>query len=272
MNVDTTDLAKRIRRHVLRMTHRAKASHVGSCFSVVDILAVLYGRVMAHYPGNPKAPGRDRLILSKGHAAAALYATLAEFGYFPADWLERFCEDGSILLGHASHHVAGVEVSTGSLGHGLPIAVGMALAAKMKGETHRVFCILSDGELQEGSVWEAVQFAAEHRLGNLVAIVDQNGQQGLGKIASERFTTMSAWYQFGWCGVDDGVDGYTNGHDHAEIEHSINFDGYEKSSQPLVLLCETIKGKGVSFMEDRLEWHYKSVDDAQLKAALKEIV
>ncbi|MDQ2100461.1 MAG: transketolase [Tychonema bourrellyi B0820] len=167
-------LASSIRSHTLKMVHRANASHIGSCLSMADLLAVLYGQILKIDPDNPNLPERDRFILSKGHATAILYAVLAERGFFPLEWLETYCQDGSLLTGHVSHEVPGVEVSTGSLGHGLPIGCGMALAAKRDGESHRVFVLLSDGELDEGSNWEAILFAGHHQLDNLVAIVDYN--------------------------------------------------------------------------------------------------
>ena len=168
-SMDTQELAKRIRIHCLRMANRAGTSHIGSCLSCADILAVLYGEVMRYKPDNPKWEGRDRFILSKGHAGSALYATLAECGFLPVEELDTHCQSGSLLLGHVSHKVSGVEASTGALGHGLSIGCGMAMATK-----HRVFVLLSDGDLNEGSTWEAVMFAGHHGLSNLTAIVDYN--------------------------------------------------------------------------------------------------
>ena len=172
----TQELARKIRIHSLRMANRASTSHIGSCLSCADILAVLYGDVMRYKPDNPEWEGRDRFILSKGHAGSALYATLAECGFFPVGELDNYHQSGSLLLGHVSHDVAGVEVSTGSLGHGLSIGCGMAMATKP-----RVFVLLSDGDLNEGSTWEAIMFAGQHKLHNLKAIVDWNGLQAMGK-------------------------------------------------------------------------------------------
>ena len=165
----TTSIAldRAIRASTLNMVHKANASHVGSCLSIADLLAVLYGQILNIDPDNPKLPERDRLILSKGHSAAILYATLAECGFFPKEWLEAYCQDGSPLTGHVSHHVPGIEVSTGSLGHGLPIGCGMALAGKRDNQPYRVFVIVSDGELDEGSNWEPILFAPQHQLDNL---------------------------------------------------------------------------------------------------------
>ena len=174
-------LAKRIRAHALRMVHGANASHIGTCLSMADILAVLYGTILRVDPARPEWPERDRLIVSKGHGAAILYAVLSERGFFPAEWLASYSRDGSVLGGHVTKHgVPGVEVSTGSLGHGLPIGCGIALAGKRDGQPHRVFVVLSDGEMDEGSNWEALLFAPQHGLDNLVAIVDCNGLQGFG--------------------------------------------------------------------------------------------
>src|ERR1700679_1154060 len=171
---DTRALARRLRGHALRMTHRSRASHIGSCLSMAGIMAVLYGAVLRFDPARPDWPGRDRLVVSKGHAAAIVYAALAEAGFLPIQELDTYSANGGRLAGHVTKTVPGVELSTGSLGHGLPVAAGMALAAQRAGASWRGFCILSDGELDEGSNWEAIQFAQHFRLSNLVAIVDYN--------------------------------------------------------------------------------------------------
>ncbi|MBF8267740.1 MAG: transketolase, partial [Dehalococcoidia bacterium] len=177
------ELAARIRRHVLNMTHRSGASHVGSAFSSADILAVLYSGILRVDPAWPDWPDRDRFILSKGHACSALYAALAERGFFPREGLDTFYQNGSHFFGHVTHtDIPGVEASTGALGHGLSIACGMALVAKRAGSSHRVFALLSDGENDEGSTWEAALFAGHHHLDNLVAIVDYNRIQSLGRV------------------------------------------------------------------------------------------
>jgi transketolase len=217
-------------------------------------------------PDNPCWPERDRLILSKGHAAAVLYAVLAESGFFPAEWLQRYCQDGSPLIGHVSHHVPGVEVSTGSLGHGLPIACGMALAAKRDGLKSRTFVILSDGELDEGSNWEAILFAAHHKLDHLCAIVDYNKLQGFGAVTDvvKLDPLADKWRAFGW-GVKE-----IDGHDLAAIENAFHQAPFE-NDRASALIAHTVKGKGISFMEGRLEWHYKSPNDEQLAEALREL-
>jgi transketolase len=264
---DARALATRVRRSVLRMTHKAKASHVGTSFSMADLLAVLYNGVLRVDPARPDWPDRDRFLLSKGHGAAGIYATLAACGFFPEEWLDRYCEDGAPLAGHIAHHgVPGVEVSTGSLGHGLSIACGMALAAKADAADYRVFCLLSDGECDEGSIWEAILFAPHHRLDNLVAIVDHNKIQSFGTVKEvldlEPFADK--WRAFGWAVRE------VDGHDHGAIREALEELPF-KPGRPSVVIAHTIKGKGVGFMEDRLLWHYRSVDAAQLAEALAEL-
>jgi len=248
------------------MVYAAKASHIGGCLSMADLLAVLYTRVLRIDAANPRDPNRDRFILSKGHATAIVYAALAESGFFPTAELETYCQDGSPLTGHISHAVPGVEVSTGSLGHGLPIAVGMALAAKQDAHAWRVFCMLSDGECDEGSNWEAILFAPHHKLDNLIAIVDFNKIQSFGSVsevlALEPFADK--WRAFGWQVLE------IDGHDPRAIEQAFH-TALEKHGRPTVVIAHTIKGRGVSFMENKLEWHYKSPSPQQLADALAEI-
>jgi len=177
------DLARAIREHCLRMTHRGRSGHIGSMLSMADILAVLYTRVLNVDALRPDKPDRDRFVLSKGHGGGGVYAVLAEMGFFPEEWLQGYYRDEGKLMGHISHHVPGVEFSTGSLGHGLPVAVGMALAAKARGKTHRVFCLMSDGDINEGSTWEAMWFAAQNHIDNLTVILDYNKVQALGHSA-----------------------------------------------------------------------------------------
>lgn len=261
--MDAQTLANRVRRHVLYMKHHARSSHIGSCFSMTDILAVLYSGVLHVDPTRPDWPERDRFILSKGHGGAAVYATLAECGFFPIDWLATYCENGSQLAGHIVHHVPGVEVSTGSLGHGLPIGCGIALAGKQKSNVFRAIVLMSDGECDEGSNWEAILFAAHHRLDNLIAIVDYNNIQSFGSVqevlALEPFADK--WRSFGWAVRE--IDGHT----YASIADAFDSIPFEPG-KPSVIIAHTIKGKGVSFMEDQLAWHYKSPNDEQLAEAL----
>ena len=263
----TRTLARDIRLHVLEMVHRARASHVGSCFSIVDALAVLYGGVMNLRPQDPMWDGRDRFILSKGHAAAAVYATLARIGMLERDDLQTYGADGSLYMTHVSHKIRGVEFSSGSLGHGLPFGTGKALAAKRLGRPWRVFVMLSDGEMDEGSNWEALMFAAHHQLDNLVALVDYNKLQSLTSIAGTLALEPLAdkLRAFGWALRE------VDGHDHAALEAALRATPWSPG-RPSVLLMHTTKGKGVSFMENRVEWHYKSPNDEQLASARAELL
>jgi transketolase len=249
------------------MVHRANASHVGSCFSICDILAVLYNNVLRIDPERPQEEDRDRFVLSKGHAGAAVYAVLAERGFFPRQWLSSYCCDDSPLAGHITHHgVPGVEVSTGSLGHGLGIACGMALAGKRGARPYRVFALLSDGECDEGSTWEAALFAPHHHLDNLVAIIDYNKIQSFGSVGEvldlEPFAEK--WQAFGW------AVRAVNGHDHQQLLDSFSVLPFQPG-KPSLVLGHTVKGRGVAFMENQLAWHYKSPDAQQLASALAEL-
>ena len=260
-------LAGLIRIGSLKMVHSANASHIGSCLSMVDILAVLYGKTLKVDPRNPAWEERDRFILSKGHGAAAFYATLAESGFFSSERLRDYCKSGLGLPGHAtSHGIPGVELSTGSLGHGLPVACGMALAGKREDRPYRVFVLLSDGEMDEGSNWESILFAAQHGLDNLVAIVDCNTMQGFGstKDVIDLSPLPDKWKSFRWSVKE------VDGHDHGGIEGALGALPFAPGS-PSVVIAHTIKGKGVSFMEGQLAWHYRSPDKDQLAAAIAEI-
>ncbi len=263
---DTVALARRMRCQALQMVHRAKASHIGSALSIIDILAVLYGRVMHTDAGRPDWPARDRLLLSKGHACVALYAALAERGFIGPDEVASYGRDHSALMNHVSHKVPGVEFSTGSLGHGLPFGVGKALAARQRGAPWRTFVILGDGEMGEGSNWEAMMFAAHHRLDRLVAIVDGNRLQSLTTV--EQTLSLAPLADkaraFGWAVQE------VDGHDHAALAQALGGAPWQ-AGRPSLLLAHTVKGKGVSFMEERVEWHYRSPNDEQLAQALREL-
>ena len=260
-------LASKIRAQALRMVHRSNASHIGTCLSMADLLAVLYEKILRVDPAYPDWAERDRFILSKGHGVAILYAVLAERGFFSKEWLSTYYQDGSVLAGHAtSHGVPGIEVSTGSLGHGLPIGCGMALAGKREDKPYRVFVMLSDGELDEGSNWEAILFAPQHKLDNLTAIVDYNKIQSFGAVSEvmELAPLADKWRAFRWAVRE------IDGHDHTQIQSALTSLPFEPG-KPSVIIAHTIKGKGVSFMENQLAWHYKSPNAEQLAQALAEL-
>lgn len=261
----TEELALRLRRHVVRMCNQGGSSHVGSALSMADIIAVLYGEVLEIDPSRPDWPGRDRFILSKGHAGACVYAALAERGFFPVADLDHHYRNGSYLSGHVSHkNVPGVELSTGSLGHGLGIGAGMAFQLRRAGGEQRVFVVLSDGECDEGSVWEAALFAAHHRLGRLVAIIDHNKLQSIGPVseALDLEPFADKWRAFGWdvARVD--------GHDHQALRGALTQASGER---PTCIIADTIKGRGVSFMEDQVLWHYRAPRGDEFIAAMREL-
>ncbi len=260
-------LAAKVRRHTIEMTHKAKASHVGSSLSMVELLVVLYKKILRVKPEDPNWPERDRFILSKGHGCASFYALLAEIGFFPVNWLDTFYQDGSKLPGHATHtYVPGVEISTGSLGHGLSVATGMALAAKRDKKPYRVFCMLSDGECDEGSTWEPALFAPQHRLDNLIAIVDYNKIQSLGTVKEvmDLDSLAAKWRAFGWAVRE------IDGHDIDAIASTLSSLPFEPE-RPSCLIAHTVKGKGVSFMENKLLWHYRSPQGEEYTAAVAEL-
>jgi len=264
---DTVDLALRIRRHAVRMTHYGKSSHIGAVLSVADILAVLYGRILKVKPDDPDWHDRDRFILSKGHAGAGVYAILAEIGFFPVEELRNHYANGSRFSGHVSHKgIPGVEISTGSLGHGLPIGVGMAYAATLDDRRHRIFVLMSDGECDEGSNWEAILFAAHHKLSNLVAIVDYNKMQSLKSVAETLALEPFAekWRAFGWKVLE------VDGHEHAALIAALKTQP-RKEYKPLCVIAHTTKGKGVSFMENAVLWHYRSPQGEEYLDAMKEL-
>jgi len=268
MKLDTKSilLAKAIRRASLEMVYNAKASHIGGALSMADILAVLYNDILHVYPSNPEHSDRDRFLLSKGHACSALYATLALKGFFPVEDLSSYARDGSILLSHTSHHIPGIEFSAGSLGHALPVSCGLALAAKRKNAKWRTFCLLSDGELDEGSNWEAILFAPQLKLDNLILIVDYNKIQSLGNVKDiiDLDPLNEKFKAFRWEVLE------VDGHDHKLLKNTF-LNANNLNDKPKVIIANTIKGKGVSFMENKLLWHYKSPSKEQLDSAIIEL-
>ncbi len=266
MNMSSAELSRQIRKNVLHMVHKANASHVGSCFSIADIVAVLYSECLNFQAREPTWPNRDRFILSKGHSGAAIYAVLALKGFISLEELETYGKDGSGLMAHISHKIPGVEFSTGSLGHGLPFATGKALVAKKQGANWKVFALLSDGEMDEGSNWEALMFAAHHSLDNLVAIIDYNKLQSLTTI--EKTLGLEPLAEklraFGWSVRE------VDGHDHVQLSEALGSVPWV-AGKPSVVIAHTVKGKGVSFMENKVEWHYRSPSSEQLAQALAEL-
>ncbi|MHB1341552.1 MAG: transketolase [Coriobacteriia bacterium] len=265
------ELANRMRCDIVRMLGEAGSGHPGGSLSAADIVAALYGGVMRHDPSNPALPERDRFVLSKGHAAPVLYAALAETGYFSRDHLMTLRKLGSILQGHPDcKKTPGVEVSTGSLGQGLAISNGLGLSLRLDGAmAPTVFCLLGDGELQEGEVWEAAMFAPHHNLTNVVAIVDNNGLQIDGACSEVMCIgdIASKFVSFGWDALE------CDGHDVDELIATLSTARAhaEEDGRPVVVVCTTVKGKGVSFMEGNADWHGKTPSTEQVAAALGEL-
>lgn len=261
---DLDALAARLRRTVIECAMAAGVGHIGSALSIVDLVAALYGRVL-RIP-DPDDGDRDRFILSKGHAALALYAALFEQGLIDRALLDSYCRDDTPLGTHPEHQVRGIDFSTGSLGHGLSIGAGAALAARLQGSPRRVYTLVSDGECDEGALWEAVMFAAQHRLSNLVAIVDLNGQQAFGYTKDILdLTPLAARFEaFGWSALE------LDGHDSEGIAQAIaGLD--EATGRPHVLVAHTVFGRGVSFMERTIDWHYWPLDEERYRQALADL-
>jgi transketolase len=254
-----------IRRTILEQSFRAGVGHIGSSLSIADVMAALYGGVLRG--DGEQDPDRDRFILSKGHAVLALYAALHETGQLDAEQLNTFCADGTVVSGHPDHELAPIELSTGSLGHGLSVGAGMALGARLSGSPSRVFVLLSDAEINEGAVWEAAMFAAHHRLGNLVAIIDANGQQALGQTSDvldmeplpERFRA------FGWDAHE------VDGNDADALAAQLESLETTPSGEPHVVVARTTFGKGVSYMEGQVHWHYWPMSEELYAQALGEL-
>ena len=269
MNItySSEQLAWLIRRHSIEMVHLSGGSHIGSILSVADIIAVLYAAVMNYDALNPKSDKRDRIILSKGHAGAALYSALAESGFFSAEELVPHYQNGSRLSGHVSHHIPGVDFSTGSLGHGLSVAVGMAMAGKMDNKAVKVYVICGDGECDEGTIWEAALAAHHYKLNNLITVIDHNKMQSLdfceNTISLAPF--LDKWKSFGWNVIE------VDGHNHIELKKSF-LEAAESFDRPSVIVANTIKGCGISYMENNILWHYRYPHDGwEYNMAVEEL-
>lgn len=266
--MNSLQLAWKIRRHGIEMTHLSQGSHIGSILSVTDIIAVLYNDIANIDSKKPNMSQRDRVILSKGHAGAAIYAALAEKGFFDVEELKTHYADGSRLSGHVSHKgIPGVEFSTGSLGHGLSVAAGMAYGAKKDKRDNRVFVILGDGECDEGSIWEAALMANHYRLNNLIAIIDHNKMQSLDFCDNtiELSPFSDKWTAFGWNVID------IDGHNHDELKAAY-IKAKASQNKPTVIIANTVKGKGISFMENNILWHYRFPHEGEeYNAALAEL-
>ncbi|MFQ5733419.1 MAG: transketolase [Planctomycetaceae bacterium] len=263
---ESAALANRVRARVVQMSNAGHAAHLAGALSCVDILVALYWHVLRIDPRQPDAPNRDRFLFSKGHASSALYAVLAERGFFPGEWLSTYAQNGSRLAEQMAPRCApGVEAATGSLGHGLPLGNGMALAARVNGDDYGVWVLLSDGECNEGSVWEAAMFAAGQKLGNLNVLVDFNRWQATGR--SDEVLALQPlkqkWEAFGFHAA------HVDGHDIPALLEAMR--QAQRAAQPAAVIADTVKGKGVSFMEDDNNWHYRIPTDAEVRQALREL-
>lgn len=259
-------LAWNMRKDAIEMVHVAHASHIGSVLSVIDILAVLYADILNVNPQNPKMPDRDRVILSKGHAGVAIYAVLAECGFIPKEDLKQYYTDGSVYSGHVSSKgVPGIELSTGSLGHGIGVACGMALAAKKNNKSYKVYAIVGDGECEEGSIWECALFANRYQLSNLIVVIDHNQMQAMGSVEDVLAlgSLQDKWKAFGW-----NVINVEDGNDHNQLKKAFSEVDEKK---PNVVIANTIKGKGISYMEGELLWHYRDPQGELYEKAIQEL-
>ena len=259
--------ACKVRMGIIEGVYNAKSGHPGGSLSIADVMTYLYFAKMNIYPDNPKCPDRDRFVLSKGHTAPALYSTLANRGYFPLEELKGLRHIGSMLQGHPDmKHIPGVDMSSGSLGQGISAACGMALSAKLTGDTYKVYAILGDGEIEEGQVWEAAMFAAHNKLDNLVAIVDNNGLQIDGKISDvcSPYPITDKFEAFGWHVIT------MDAHDFDSIEATFN-EAESVVNQPVAIVMTSVKGKGVSFMENQVSWHGTAPNQEQYEKAMSEL-
>lgn len=264
---ESVSIGKEIRKQIIKMVFKAKASHVGGALSMTDILTVLYKYILNVVPEEPDMKGRDKFLLSKGHACSGLYATLGIFGFFPLKDLETYAVDGSLFLSHTSHKIPGIEISAGSLGHALPVACGIAIANKRKFATSKTFCLVSDGELNEGSNWESIMLAPQLKLDNLILIVDYNKIQSLGfvKDVIDLEPLRAKFESFKWEVIE------IDGHNHQEIYNTLIVCNQSLNEKPKVIIANTVKGKGISFMENKLLWHYKSPSEEQYIQAIEEL-
>lgn len=264
-SIELKEIARQIRILSLKMTSNGGSSHIGSIFSIADILSVLFNDFLNLDSKKPYKSDRDRFILSKGHAGAGVYAANALRGFFPLTELFKHYQNGSKFSGHVSHKgIKGVEFSTGSLGHGLPVAVGLSIAAKINKQEHKIVCLISDGECDEGSNWEAILLASHHKLDNLIVIVDKNGLQSI-KSTNETLNLepfKDKWVAFGWEAIE------IDGHNIREISTSLRM---KKNGKPLCIIANTVKGKGVSFMENNVLWHYRTAKNEEYTNALEEL-
>lgn len=258
--------ACKVRMGIIEGVHSAKSGHPGGSLSIADTLTYLYFAKMNVNPDKPDEPQRDRLVLSKGHTAPALYSTLAQRGFFPEEELKSLRHIGAMLQGHPCIHIPGVDMSSGSLGQGISAACGMALSAKVSSDTYKVYTILGDGEIEEGQVWEAAMFAAHYKLDNLVAIVDNNGLQIDGKIEDvmSPYPIVDKFIAFGWHIIE------MDAHDFDSIEAAFN-EAESVSGQPVAIIQKSVKGKGVSFMENNVSWHGSAPNDEQYEQAMGEL-
>lgn len=263
---NTIILSKNIRKLTLEMVYKAKASHIGGALSMADLLAVLYSNILKFEANNPNWEQRDRFLLSKGHACTSLYAILALCDFFPISLLDEYGTDGTLLLSHTSNKIPGVELSTGSLGHALPVGCGLALAAKRKEKNYNTYVLVSDGELDEGSNWEAILFAPQHKLDNLILIVDYNKIQSLGTVEQViNLESLSKKFEaFNWEVFE------IDGHNHSQIYETLN--SIQKNTKPKVVIAHTIKGKGIDFMENKLLWHYKSPSEQEFNEGINQLM
>ncbi len=261
------DVSKKVRKSIIKMLVPEESHHIGCALSIVEIAVYLYFHKMNIFPQNPDHPKRDIFILSKGHAASAIYAVLVEKGFFPKSRLKEYDTDGGFLPEHASKEIPGVELSTGSLGHGLPAGLGFAFDMKRKKSTRKVYVLMSDGELNEGSNWEAFMFAAHHKLSNVIAIIDNNTFQGYGKTKDilDIEPLEKKFIAFGW--DVHRVDG----HDFHKLDSVFHTIESEKAQKPHVIIADTIKGKGVPFFEGKFESHYSSLKKEQKNEILKNM-